>query len=243
MKTTQMIFNVIVVLILAFVFIVMSKYIDNANRDMENFKQDVIVILKSQQDKPKDTNKDIIVQTPIRIYSIEIDEEKDIISKFIRHQNYKMPQSMADIISDNITSVSQKEDIPIELIIGIIQVESSFDPFAVSPKNARGLMQVLDRECNGQQILKSKLHNIDYNILMGVKILKSKLSKTQSINIDDIKLGDINKALFYYVGKDDTYADKVSKIICEFIYFRSQLLSCKEGVENVSSNTTNKGTS
>ena len=58
----------------------------------------------------------------------------------------------------------------------------------------------------------SDLHDIDTGIESGIKVLK--------IHIDENK-GSISKGLYYYVGKDKTYAGKVYESMGKFVAFRS----------------------
>lgn len=154
----------------------------------------------------------------IREHDIEIDKEMDIISEFIRSKNKKLSSVLSDIISYHIKNKSIKANLPPELIVGITKVESHFDPSATSNKGAKGLMQVLDKECEGKKIDHSRLYEIDYNIECGIDILNSKLKYSK---------GDIKKALYLYVGKDEEYAGEVLKIMGEFRFFRSQILASK----------------
>lgn len=155
----------------------------------------------------------------VRTYNIDIDEEMDIISKFIKSNNNRIPILVADSISYSIVTRCDKHKLPHELILGIIAVESFYDPCALGPpvgrknRRARGLGQVLDETCENEEIDKDKLHNIDYNIEYTIKILLSKLK---------ISNGDIDKALYLYVGKSDEYSSKVFRIMGEFRYFRAQ---------------------
>jgi len=157
----------------------------------------------------------------VREYSLKIDKEMDIISTFIRKSNNRVPLFLADKFAHSIIRYSNKNDLPHELVLGIIEVESFYDPSALGPRvgrkkrRARGLMQVLDKEVNGKKISKDKLHNIDYNIEKGIEILLSKVVKTK---------GDLDKSLFYYVGEDETYANKVYGVMGRFRFFRSQVL-------------------
>ena len=66
------------------------------------------------------------------------------------------------------------------LVFAVIKAESSFNPNAVSPKNARGLMQITDRTgIWGARILKLKDFNVDMlydpdiNIRIGCWYLKT----------------------------------------------------------------------
>lgn len=76
------------------------------------------------------------------------------------------------------------------LILGIIQVESNFNPTAVSNRGAYGLMQinknVWDEELS---IRDEKIFDIDYNLDLGLTILKRYLR---------VSNGDLHQALHYY---------------------------------------------
>lgn len=157
----------------------------------------------------------------IREYHIEIDREMDIIARFIKKNNNRVPMLVADQIANSIVTRCSKHNLPNELIVGIIDVESTYDPYAIGPpvgrskRRARGLGQVLDETCGNEDIMKDKLHNIDYNIEYTIKILVSKLK---------ISNGDIDKALYLYVGQSDEYSAKVFRTMGEFRYFRAQQL-------------------
>ena len=161
-----------------------------------------------------DTNSTIRVDKVYDIPMCSAYKEIEIISKYIKRCNNRIPKIVSDKIGFEIVSQSYKEKIPIELLIGIIQTESTFDPSAISSKMARGLMQVLDDTCKGEVIDKSRLHDIDYNIYCGIKIFKSKL---------DLSRGDFDKALFYYVGRDSKYSSRVYRNISSYIFFKSEI--------------------
>lgn len=158
----------------------------------------------------------------VREYNMKINCEMDIISQFIKKNNNRVPQMVADRIAHAIVRMCKEHNVPNELMIGIVEVESFYDPYAIGPpvggnkrRRARGLGQILDSKCGEDRIDKDKLHNIDYNILYSIKIIKSKLESTG---------GDLEKSLYYYVGKDEEYASKVFKVMGEYRYFRSQKL-------------------
>lgn len=158
----------------------------------------------------------------VRKYYFKINLEMDIVSRFIQNKNNRIPNVLADVIGYETILKCVKHNMPIGLIVGIMKVESFYDPFAVSSKRARGLMQVLDKDVDGEKIDHSRLHDIDYNIDIGMKILKSKLKSTIG---KDFEFGDIDKALFYYVGEDEEYAKKVFKTMGEYSYFRQMIIS------------------
>ena len=132
---------------------------------------------------------------------------------YIDKKFQSVPNSVALDIADKILLISKEEKISPELIMAIIQVESSFNPMAISKVNARGLMQVMPMWAPKFDLDKvSDLHDIDTGIECGVKVLK--------IHIKECK-GDISKGLYYYVGKSNNYSGKVYEAIGKFVSFRS----------------------
>lgn len=96
-----------------------------------------------------------------------------------------------------------RTDIAPELVLAVIEVESNFDRYAISSSSALGLMQVMPfwvEELGGEN--KSDLFNVQYNILLGTRILKYYL---------DLENGELIRALGRYngsLGRRD-YADRV----------------------------------
>ncbi len=89
-------------------------------------------------------------------------------------------------------------------ILSVIQVESNFDPAAKS-NYADGLMQInLDAWKDYYKIDVKKIYEIDYNIVLGCKILRHYLDKTG---------GDLSRALYLYnngyVFHNEKYVPKV----------------------------------
>ncbi len=76
------------------------------------------------------------------------------------------------------------------LVLSVIQVESAFNPAAVSLAGAYGLMQVRYAVWKDELgIDKSRIFDVDYNIDLGLRILKQ---------YRDIAGGDMHRALFLY---------------------------------------------
>jgi len=76
------------------------------------------------------------------------------------------------------------------LIMAVMQVESGFNPLALSAVGAYGLMQVHYAVWKDElKIDKNRIFDIDYNIGLGLKILKQYY---------DLSGGDIRRALFLY---------------------------------------------
>ena len=127
-----------------------------------------------------------------------------------------IPRTVALDIAEQVLTMSKKHEVSPELVMGIIQVESAFNPMAISKKNARGLMQVMPEWAPKFGLKKvSDLHDIDTGIESGIKVLK--------IHIEDDAKGNITKGLYYYVGKSDSYAGKVYEAMGKFVAFRSTI--------------------
>jgi soluble lytic murein transglycosylase-like protein len=76
------------------------------------------------------------------------------------------------------------------LVLSVIQVESAFNPQAVSTAGAYGLMQVHYAVWKDElKIDKSRIFDVEYNIDLGLRILKQ---------YNDLSGGDLSRALFLY---------------------------------------------
>lgn len=96
-----------------------------------------------------------------------------------------------------------RSEVAPELVLAVIEVESNFDRYAISSSSALGLMQVMPfwvEELGGDN--QSDLFDIQYNVLLGCRILKYYL---------DMENGELVRALGRYngsLGRRD-YADRV----------------------------------
>jgi len=89
----------------------------------------------------------------------------------------------------------------LSVLMGIIRVESGFNPAAVSSKNARGLMQVHWPTWKRYFSSPEQAHDLNKNLSVGTGILR--LYMHQSNN-------NLRLALYKYLGtKNDRYADQV----------------------------------
>ena len=96
-----------------------------------------------------------------------------------------------------------RSEVAPELVLAVIEVESNFDRYAISSSSALGLMQVMPfwvEELGGDN--QSDLFDIQYNVLLGCRILKYYL---------DMENGELVRALGRYngsLGRRD-YPDRV----------------------------------
>ena len=97
---------------------------------------------------------------------------------------------------------ASRVELPPELILAVIEVESNFDRYAVSVAGALGLMQVMPFWKDEIGRPNDNLFDIRTNLRMGCTILKFYLDKSQ---------GDLVEALQRYNGslRSNRYSDKV----------------------------------
>ncbi len=99
------------------------------------------------------------------------------------------------------------------VIMGIIRVESGFNPDAVSGKDARGLMQVHWPTWKRYFSSQEDIHDIHRNLSVGTAILTGYMAASRN---------DLRAALHKYLGaKDDGYANKV---IASALSFKKSVL-------------------
>jgi soluble lytic murein transglycosylase-like protein len=97
---------------------------------------------------------------------------------------------------------SRRVDLPPELVLAVIDVESNFDRFAISWAGARGLMQVMPFWLDEIGRPEDNLFHIDTNLRFGCTILRYYYDRED---------GDLARALARYNGSlgRRTYSDKV----------------------------------
>jgi hypothetical protein len=173
----------------------LKQKLNQANEELNSLKEDISGI----------KDKDDLLKRDIKLY--------------IKRKHPKVSNVVASSIAENIIIISKKYKVSPELILGIIRVESAFDPMAVGPKtkygHARGLMQVMP-DWGKKFKLKSKydMHNINTGIECGVKVFLIHLTQAK---------GDISGALFLYVNQDKSYVGKVYAAMGKFVAFRSTI--------------------
>ncbi len=131
--------------------------------------------------------------------------------ELLRYQNKVMQKKYPNFskIISLVHKKSFKYGFNPDLILSIIQVESSFNPYAVSSQGAYGLMQINYSVWKKElSIDYKKIFNMDYNIELGLKILK---------HYYDYSGGNLPEALYLYnngfKNKNHSYKNKVINTI------------------------------
>lgn len=135
--------------------------------------------------------------------------KKKALAHYIQHQ-FKISENKASAIVSEAFNNGVKQGLQPELILAIIAVESNFKEKAISPKGARGLMQVM-ASAHPKKIKsiggKRALYDAKKNISVGSRILAQ---------YKDLSKGNIRRTLLRYNGSlgnnRSRYPDKVFRI-------------------------------
>jgi soluble lytic murein transglycosylase-like protein len=156
----------------------------------------------------------------VKLDSVDTRNQADL-TNYIKAEYPRIPGVLAKLIGERAVTLSKEHQMPFELAVGIMEVESGFNPTLVSSAHARGIMQV--RWNDWKEHLKSKgleshfdLHEVDYGIIAGITAFLDCLSRSENVE----------EALWRYNGtngKKGTYANKVYTAMGEFSVFRSML--------------------
>ena len=115
------------------------------------------------------------------------------IQKYIELRCITIPTEVAMLIAVNITKLCEEYNINSRLVIALMEVESSFDPYAISKVGARGLLQVRPSVWEEELGISTRnsLHDIATGIEFGIKILIIYLNNSDN---------DLTQALQKYNG-------------------------------------------
>lgn len=167
--------------------------------DSNEFKEPPPTAPQTEADEHSHSNK------PVK----EHFHKKKALAHYIQHQ-FKISENKASVIVSEAFNNGDKQGLQPELILAIIAVESNFKEKAVSPKGARGLMQVL-ASAHPKKIKSiggtRGLYDARKNISIGSRILAQ---------CKDLSKGNIRRTLLRYNGSlgnnRSRYPDKVFRI-------------------------------
>jgi hypothetical protein len=136
------------------------------------------------------------------------------VAHWIARRYHVAPEPIARLVQESWTA-GERAGLEPTLILAVMAVESSFNPFAQSPVGAQGLMQVM-----------TKVHNDKYeaygghlaafdpvsNLRVGVSVLKDCIGKA----------GGLEGGLHFYVGAgtNDDDGGYASKVLAEHQYLK-----------------------
>lgn len=158
----------------------------------------------------------------VKYMSAEMQKNVASTAAFIRKSNAKIDEKTAWREAAALVHYSAKYGVPYALTTAVAHVESTFNPDAVSPKGASGVMQVMWRVHNGllqsngihPEPGKNPLADPEKAIAAGCLLLSRYIRA----------YGSVQTAMErYYGGKSDTYQRKVTRNIARIMNHRAQL--------------------
>jgi soluble lytic murein transglycosylase-like protein len=131
-------------------------------------------------------------------------------------RRYKVAPEPVGALVQEAWAVSKRAGLDPTLILAIMAVESSFNPFAQSSVGAQGLMQVMTRVHNDKYTAFGGTHaafDPIANLRVGVQVLKECIARA----------GSVQEGLRYYVGAAllDTDGGYAAKVMAEQAHMRA----------------------
>lgn len=137
---------------------------------------------------------------------------------------------LSDSLQRYIYEICADENVPVTLIMAMIEHESGFDPEAVSPTDDYGLMQInaVNHEWLKEEYRCADMMNPYQNVFCGISIISSYIDK----------YGELGKALMAY-NMGNYGAQKAWKNGVTSIAYSEEILSLMKEYEEVSNATGN----
>ena len=137
---------------------------------------------------------------------------------------------LSDSLQRYIYEICADENVPVTLVMAMIEHESEFDPGAVSPTDDYGLMQInaVNHEWLKEEYRCADMMNPYQNVFCGISIISSYIDK----------YGELDKALMAY-NMGNYGAQKAWKNGVTSIAYSEEILSLMKEYEEVSNATGN----
>jgi hypothetical protein len=145
----------------------------------------------------------------------ELPRPQAALAQWISRRYKVAPEPMAALVQEAFT-IGQRAGLDPTLILAIMAIESSFNPFAQSPVGAQGLMQVMTRVHDDKYVAFGGTHaafDPISNLRVGVQVLKECIQRA----------GSLHEGLRYYVGAalHETDGGYVGRVLAEQVHMRS----------------------
>jgi hypothetical protein len=145
----------------------------------------------------------------------ELPRDQAAVASWIARRYKVAPEPIAALVREA-WSIGQRAGLDPTLILAIMAIESSFNPFAQSPVGAQGLMQVLTRVHDDKYVPFGGTHaafDPIANLRVGVQVLKECIARA----------GSLHEGLRHYVGAAllETDGGYVGRVLSEQFHLRN----------------------
>lgn len=213
--------SIVILLVITITVVYLTTYVQGSNIELQTVLEKKLGLISKDINELREMEAETLNLITEYHYLItercaQLEEDSSDIQLYITTNYPKVPEEVANIIAHRTIKLCDIHNINISLVVGMIEVESSFNPFAVSKVNARGLMQVRFNVWGKELNLKHKsdLHDIETGIETGVKVILIYLENSND---------DLTKALQKYNGiaHGSIYSNKVYEAMERFETFRA----------------------
>jgi hypothetical protein len=176
-------------------------------------------------------NKVVQTQVELRasqemvLSNLRIMNEQTVVSEILKEKlGDKLSIDQLTKLAFVIVDGCRKNNVPVYLVMGLIEQESTWNPKALSSMGAIGLMQVMPDTAvriykqRGLTFTLESLYDPVLNVSIGIDVLLDK--QEAAIAQGKATKDDWIYALYYYCGKGDTYAREV---IVRSVAYRKRL--------------------
>lgn len=145
----------------------------------------------------------------------QLTRQQGLVAQWISRRYKVAPEPIGRLVQEA-WSIGQRASLDPTLILAIMAVESSFNPFAQSPMGAQGLMQVLTRVHDDKYEVFGGTHaafDPISNLRVGVQVLKECIARA----------GGVQEGLRFYVGAalNESDGGYVGRVLAEQSHLRN----------------------
>jgi len=194
-------------------------------------------LTRVKQDIQAKFTREVKVEVQVPIPRPPRDPEAIIVGQYMRARNSRLSIEITELIADELVAQAKIAGFPPELLVGIIEKESLFNPMVTTQipggkpdATAKGLMQLYQAE--NIEIDQNRAWDIKYNIATGCKILSKKLELTDA---------NMSKALSNYSGNAKGYTTDVLQSVGRFTLYKWDKGNVVEDIGTAVSKSTNSG--
>lgn len=105
------------------------------------------------------------------------------ISAKVLEKNLGMNPKLADQVARSVVRYARASNIPWQLVVAVMKVESSGSPRAVSPRGAMGLMQVMPFWSKELGADHRSIFEPETNVWLGISVLKHYLKRYKELDV------------------------------------------------------------